>query len=212
MSRTTNPAFQIYPADILRSEDLRKCTWATRGIWWDILCLMWFAEEQGKITGTKEELCRLVGCTVKELEMFLFEASNRKFANVTFCNKNVTIVNRRMHREFIARKATKNRVSQHRQKQGQKVKRSCNKDVTTPSSSSSSNTPQTPHGGAGVSSSRKQKKLTPTLLPIAGKFCSEDGCGMPAVYRTGRAYDFWYCLEHIPPKKKVMLREQGYDL
>lgn len=208
MSRTTNPAFQIYPADILRSADLRKCTWATRGIWWDILCLMWFEQEQGKLEGTKTELCRLIGCSTKELNQFIKEAVTKMFANVTVCDKKVTIINRRMHKDYIQRIGSKTRMRQLRQRrQGDGYT-----DVTPPSSSSTSVNPLTPLKGGGVSSAAKRKKFSPTLLPIPGRFCSESGCGMPAVYRTGSAYDFWYCLQHIPPNKKAKLKEQGYDV
>jgi hypothetical protein len=51
------------------------------------------------------------------------------------------------------------------------------------------------------------------LFPLpGGKICSESGCGMPAVFKTSGAYDHWWCVSHIPEKKKVKLREQGYDL
>jgi len=38
------------------------------------------------------------------------------------------------------------------------------------------------------------------LYPIRGKNCSK--CGMPAVYRTGGSYDWFYCAEHMPEKVK----------
>lgn len=36
------------------------------------------------------------------------------------------------------------------------------------------------------------------LLPIVGKRCSVDGCQMPAVYKHGKAYDFYKCRDHLP--------------
>ena len=59
--------------------------------------------------------------------------------------------------------------------------------------------------------SQTTKKKT-QLFPIKGKFCSKDGCHLPAVHRTGRDYDFWWCLVHIPEKDKIKLREAGYDV
>jgi len=50
---------------------------------------------------------------------------------------------------------------------------------------------------------RFEKKDKRKLLPIVGKHCSEDGCGMPAVYKyAGRSSDFWYCSDHMPEKVK----------
>ena len=134
MASNTNPAYQIYPADILRSADLRKCSWQTRGIWWDILALMWFEKEQGKMRGTKAEICRLLGCTISELDQLLEENKFHKFANVTNRNGIVTIINRHMYKRYIERKGVKKRVKQHREKK----KRKSNEKVTPPSSSSSS--------------------------------------------------------------------------
>ena len=43
------------------------------------------------------------------------------------------------------------------------------------------------------------------LFAIVGKFCSEKGCGMPAVWKsTGGHYDHFKCLEHSPQR----IREQ----
>jgi hypothetical protein len=41
------------------------------------------------------------------------------------------------------------------------------------------------------------------LFPIAGKVCSQEGCGLPAVYKSsGGSYDHYYCNEHMPAKVK----------
>lgn len=34
------------------------------------------------------------------------------------------------------------------------------------------------------------------LLPIPGKHCSK--CRMPAIYKTGGDFDFYYCADHMP--------------
>lgn len=38
------------------------------------------------------------------------------------------------------------------------------------------------------------------LLPIPGRHCSK--CQMPAVYKSGGNFDFYYCAEHMPDKVK----------
>jgi len=43
------------------------------------------------------------------------------------------------------------------------------------------------------------------LFPIAGRTCSRDGCGMPAVYKDASgAYDHYYCSNHLPQKVKEL--------
>lgn len=128
------PAEQWYSGDWFRAVDVRKCSWATRGIWREMLDIMVNEQEPGKIRGTRTEICRLVGCSFDELNAFLRENKKHKFADVTFCNGNVTIKCRRLHRAYIERKEAKKRVRKHRQKK----KRKSNGDVTPLSSSSTS--------------------------------------------------------------------------
>lgn len=132
------PAFQFYPADWLKDTSLQMCSFATQGIWMHILCRMWEQEERGKITGTPEEFCRLIGCCNAEFVNFLQEIRQKFVADVTECNGNVTLINRRMYREQKARNQAKKRVSEYRKRKVEQVERSCNANVTHTSSSSSS--------------------------------------------------------------------------
>jgi len=93
---------------------------------------MWEAPERGKIEGTIEQLARMVASSNGDFEQFLKEAESTKFADVTLCNKNVTLINRRMLREEKQRNNTRLRVAKLRSNAA------CNDDVTLPSSSSSS--------------------------------------------------------------------------
>ncbi len=128
------PAFQFYPADWIKDPDLQMCSMSTIGIWINLICRMWEAKEQGKVRGTKEEICQIVGCTISELALFFDDNNFHKFANVTKRNKKVTIINRRMYKDYIERESVKKRVSRHREKR----KRKCNAKVTPYSSSSPS--------------------------------------------------------------------------
>ena len=114
--------------------DLRKCCMSTQGCWFNMLLIMWDEKEQGKIVGTKEEICRVVGCDSIELQCFFDDDKKHHFANVTICNNKVTIINRRMHEAYIGRENTKKRVAHHRAK----AKVESNAEVTPFSSSSSS--------------------------------------------------------------------------
>jgi len=41
------PAFQFYPGDWLKDPNLRRCSHAAKGVWMDLLCLMFESEERG---------------------------------------------------------------------------------------------------------------------------------------------------------------------
>jgi len=131
------PAFQFYVRDWLSDPQLRMTSHITKGIWIDMLCFMWEAPERGKIRGSKEELMQLISATDGNLKHFLEQAQKLKFADVTICNNEVTICNRRMLREQKERENTRLRVKRHRQKQ------ESNNNVTVPSSSSSSTSSST---------------------------------------------------------------------
>ena len=41
------PSFQFYPGDWLKDPNLRRCSHAAKGVWMDLLCLMFESEERG---------------------------------------------------------------------------------------------------------------------------------------------------------------------
>lgn len=129
------PAFQFYPADWLSDPQLRLASPSTKGIWIDLLCYMWKSNERGKLNGTVDQLCRMTGSNCTEMAMFINEANFLKFADVTICNDDVTVCNRRMMREEKERESTRSRVKRFRNAD---EKRLGNEEVTPPSSSSSS--------------------------------------------------------------------------
>lgn len=135
------PAFQFYVRDWLADPELRMASHSTKGVWIDILCFMWEASTRGELTGTRDQLRKLVGATEADIDLFFTEAKTLNFADVTECNKIVTLKNRRMYSEYKDRQNTRLRVKRHR------LKRECNSDVTVTSSSSSSNTPYIPQKG-----------------------------------------------------------------
>lgn len=136
------PAFQFYPADWMRDTQLQMASAASRGIWANLLCAMWFSPKRGCVTGSKEELKKLGNCSQEEFEVFLCENSRHNFASVTEANKNITVENRRMVREEKIRKSSRLRQSRFR-------KRLKNRNVTssspsTPSTASTAVTPSSP--------------------------------------------------------------------
>lgn len=64
------PAFQFYPADWRNNAKLRRCSWAARGAWIDVLGLLHDSDEYGVLRWPLKEIAQAVGCPlalVKEL-------------------------------------------------------------------------------------------------------------------------------------------------
>lgn len=72
------PAFQFYPGDWMRDVPLRACTVAARGLWIDLLCLMWDGNPRGYLrVGERvldeRALSSLVGVPLATLRVSLRE-------------------------------------------------------------------------------------------------------------------------------------------
>ena len=112
------PAFQFYPADWLRGTQLQMATLTSQGIWINLLCAMWWAPERGVLTGTVEELRRLVKANPRQFSQFLQDVSGLKFADLQTSDTSVTLISRRMVREEKARKSGAERQARMREKGG----------------------------------------------------------------------------------------------
>jgi hypothetical protein len=60
------PSFQFYPGDWQKDPDLRRCCHAAKGVWVDMLCLMFECEQRGVLATsgtawTDDEIVRAVG-------------------------------------------------------------------------------------------------------------------------------------------------------
>ena len=130
------PAMFFYVRDWITDPALSLCSPSTRGIWIDLLCAMWFARERGRLEGTPRSLARLARCTAQEMIRAIKElrasgaASVTCNANVTLCNTDVTLENRRMMRDEKVRLQTRLRVDKHRAKP---CNAPSNAEVTPPS-------------------------------------------------------------------------------
>ena len=130
------PSFQFYPGDARRDAELHMMSFQSRGVWWEMICCMWDAKERGKLFGTSEQLCRLLGCTPPELQTAIHELSVTKTADVTVCDDFITVINRRMFKAAKERQQARDRMERYRERK--KSKRKGDDDITPPSSSSSS--------------------------------------------------------------------------
>lgn len=156
------PAFQFYPGDWMKDPDLRRCGRAARGMWIDILCLMFECSDRGVLaTGgvpwTDQEIAAAVGGDISDgvecvAELLRKGVAYRNQAGAIFC--------KRMVRDEQIRKARseagKLGGNPGLLKQNASKPKAKAKQKTTPSSSSSS------------SSSEEKKKGTPSESPAAG--------------------------------------------
>lgn len=118
------PWMQFFSGDWLKDPSVSKCSPVTRGVWIDFLCVMHESDRSGVITGTREQLARLGRCSAVELDHAIEELKGTSAADVTVRDDAVTVINRRMNREYKSRKANTLRVERFREK------RPCNADVT----------------------------------------------------------------------------------
>lgn len=110
-----NPAFQFYPADWLRDPALRSVSSGARGLWMDILCLMWECVPRGHLQTpsgkpyTAEMVCRATGNISKdEVDGWLGEL---EYSGVLSHTASGVIYSRRMvrdeHKRALCREAGK---------------------------------------------------------------------------------------------------------
>lgn len=141
------PAFQFYPGDWMKDPELRSVSVAARGLWIDMLCLMFESSQRGYLlingkAPSEMQLTRMVGCTGDELNRYLNEL---KDAGVVSLTGTLVLFSRRMVRDAeISNKRSKcgkmggnpNLLNQNASKTQAKRKQTFNQNQT-PSSSTS---------------------------------------------------------------------------
>ena len=70
------PAFQFYPADWRKDPGVQSLDYETRGIWWEIICLLHESDERGVLLLNgqpmpEDALCRLLGLDNQKLQSAL---------------------------------------------------------------------------------------------------------------------------------------------
>lgn len=99
------PSFPFYPADWLKDPAIRSCTLAARGLWMDLLCLMWECPKRGVLlTGTtpwtSEDIARAEGIPPTVVRRLLDELLA---AGVASLDENKAFYSRRIVREELER-------------------------------------------------------------------------------------------------------------
>lgn len=96
------PSFQFYPGDWQRDLNLKLCSLSARGLWLEMLCIMFFSARRGYLVKNENkpysiaDLSILVGSPVDELKPLIIELEEN---NVLSRTEEGLIYNRRMARE-----------------------------------------------------------------------------------------------------------------
>lgn len=102
------PSFQFYPGDWMKDPALRSCTVAARGLWIDLVCLMFECPERGVLARadgtpfTNREISRATGVGLKVVNRLVGELSN---AGVLQRNSRGATSSRRLQRDELRRVA-----------------------------------------------------------------------------------------------------------
>lgn len=113
------PAFQFYVRDWLIDPQLRMATHTAKGVWIDCLCYMWEAPARGELTGTREDLSRVLNLHDSyTLDDFIREIEGCGFADIDITNDELTIKSRRFVREEKVRADNRNRQRKYAAKGG----------------------------------------------------------------------------------------------
>lgn len=96
------PYIQWYPADWLAATTMLSP--ATRGIWFDILNVMWQMDRAEKISGTLAEIARAGRCDAVQMQTALDELSKFHVADITARDGVVTVICRRFKKDNFERK------------------------------------------------------------------------------------------------------------
>ncbi len=152
---TKLPAMQFYPGDWFKDPALRSVSLESRGLWIDLLCLMFESDRRGYLqhaTGapvTNEQIARMVGCSVEQALRALQELED---CGVFSRTRDGIIYSRRMERDERERSLGRTRQDRFRKKQEALHNAGCNADVTVDVTAVSRKS----NGVSSSSSSRKE--------------------------------------------------------
>jgi len=129
------PSFQFYPGDWMKDGRLAFCSAASRGIWMDLICLM-FDTGEGEVSGTISFLTRGIHCTEEELRTAIMEFKQTGVADVNLTlgiddpNAIITVTSRRLKRVEKERKQNADRQKRYYDRQKNKETHTPNGNLT----------------------------------------------------------------------------------
>ncbi|MDM7995193.1 MAG: hypothetical protein QUT30_05835 [Acidobacteriota bacterium] len=116
------PWMQFNTGDWLKDPKLSMCQPATRGIWIDAIAAMHENGRCGSLSGTPDQLIRVLRCTVPALMSAIMDLQSTGAADVEQRNGVVTLINRRMSREAKEREMSRIRQERFREMAGRNAK------------------------------------------------------------------------------------------
>jgi hypothetical protein len=108
------PWMQFNTGDWLKDPKLSMCDPATRGIWIDAIAAMHEEGRYGSLSGTPDQLIRVLRCTVPALMSAIMDLQSTGAADVEQRNGVITLNNRRMQREAKEREMSRIRQDRFR--------------------------------------------------------------------------------------------------
>lgn len=166
------PAFMFYPGDWLKDPNLRRCSLAARGMWVDLMCLMFECEERGVLATagqpwSDDEIAQAVGGDRDVALSCLRELVGKGVAGR---NQSGSVYCRRMVRDEEKRKAAANRQKKCRQSRARH-------GPVTPIESESESETSDGKGGAGERAAVELPPGFPKTVDDAVKQAEFVGCG-----------------------------------
>lgn len=212
MAKDKRPAFQFYPGDWMKDPSLRSCSAAARGLWIDIICLMFESPTRGHLLQssgtlvTPDQLARITGETPRHTRALLAELEAAGVYSVT---DNGVMFSRRMVRDEAFRQSReengnlggrppkpKGNLDETYREPTEKP--TPNLNITPSSSSSSSSSP------SGIKTDAPATPGAPTL-PKASRIRGPEAVSVPTAIDTDTFRAKWaeWCEYRAAKKKPV---------
>lgn len=170
-----HPAFQFYPGDWLKDTALRCCSPAARGVWMDLICMMYEAPRRGVLrVKNGEKFCKISlktlansisGCTVKMIEELIANGV------VRVARKDGALYSKRLIRDELHRR--------HRADSGQKGGKANHKQtVSKPQANTEAKTGSSSSSSSSTSVIKEKREQTgiqqkPSLTEVNNFFLEE---------------------------------------
>lgn len=173
------PAFQFYPGDWMKDPCVRRCSHAAKGVWVDMLCLMFECERRGVLaTGSSpwslEEVVAAVGGNADVTRCCIDELVTKRVCAI---DETGAYYSKRMVRDEETRQHGKDRQTRHRKKPLSRVSNGGCNAVVTPmshdsSSSSSTSVPPNPQGVLGEVLVPDKLKAVPRFMEALNRYAA----------------------------------------
>lgn len=188
------PWAKFYHADWRADAALAMCSPATRGIWMEMLCIMW-QNNTDQISGTIDQLARLCRCTPAEVEAATKEIRSADVCETVNGGAVYTLISRRRSRELQVSKAKSDAGKQGgrpsaSEKQTESKTKANEKAPSASASASASESVTEEDKDSGPSIAPPPPAAVPTLAEVRA-YASSPACG----FRADRVEEWFHDCE-----------------